>query len=302
MGFFKKEVVIYKESNEAKAQLEQLEALLPQATGTVAQRIQQDIAMVKAGIAGEENILFELKNSGMDMVVLQDVYLEYEDLSAQIDFFVITPKMNFLLECKNLIGNIEINNNGDFIRTFEYGGRKVKEGLYSPITQNERHMQVWKNCNLRDAGTVQKLLMKAGFDNFNKSLVVLANPKTVLNDRFAKKEVKAKVLRADQLIATIKKMNDESDAASISMKGMLESAEYIKRLHVEQRTDYTKKYMDLIAEEEAKQENASTASGEKVCPRCGGKLVLRTARNGAYAGNQFYGCSNYPRCKFIENV
>ncbi|MDX9913297.1 MAG: restriction endonuclease [Candidatus Moranbacteria bacterium] len=37
------------------------------------------------------------------------------------------------------------------------------------------------------------------------------------------------------------------------------------------------------------------------CPDCGGKLVLRTARKGSYSGNDFYGCSNYPKCKFIKN-
>jgi restriction system protein len=38
------------------------------------------------------------------------------------------------------------------------------------------------------------------------------------------------------------------------------------------------------------------------CPNCGGNLVLRTAHNGVHAGNNFYGCSNYPKCKFIRNV
>lgn len=37
-----------------------------------------------------------------------------------------------------------------------------------------------------------------------------------------------------------------------------------------------------------------------VCPRCGGKLVLRTATRGVNAGSQFYGCSNYPRCRYIK--
>ena len=30
-----------------------------------------------------------------------------------------------------------------------------------------------------------------------------------------------------------------------------------------------------------------------VCPQCGGQLVLRKGRYGS-----FYGCSNYPKCKF----
>jgi len=36
------------------------------------------------------------------------------------------------------------------------------------------------------------------------------------------------------------------------------------------------------------------------CPKCNGNLVLRTATRGANAGNQFYGCSNYPKCKYIQ--
>ncbi|MBR5825586.1 MAG: topoisomerase DNA-binding C4 zinc finger domain-containing protein [Clostridia bacterium] len=38
------------------------------------------------------------------------------------------------------------------------------------------------------------------------------------------------------------------------------------------------------------------------CPWCNGNLILRTATRGANAGNQFYGCSNYPKCKYIQNV
>ncbi|MBR3866062.1 MAG: topoisomerase DNA-binding C4 zinc finger domain-containing protein, partial [Clostridia bacterium] len=29
---------------------------------------------------------------------------------------------------------------------------------------------------------------------------------------------------------------------------------------------------------------------------------LRRATRGANAGNQFYGCSNYPKCKYIQNI
>ena len=33
------------------------------------------------------------------------------------------------------------------------------------------------------------------------------------------------------------------------------------------------------------------------CPRCGVAMVMRTASRGARKGEQFYGCSNYPRCR-----
>jgi len=38
------------------------------------------------------------------------------------------------------------------------------------------------------------------------------------------------------------------------------------------------------------------------CPKCGAPMVLRTARKGAYVGRNFYGCSNWPRCRGIVNV
>jgi predicted RNA-binding Zn-ribbon protein involved in translation (DUF1610 family) len=38
------------------------------------------------------------------------------------------------------------------------------------------------------------------------------------------------------------------------------------------------------------------------CPKCGEQMLLRTAQRGAKAGEQFYGCPNYPRCREIIPV
>lgn len=38
------------------------------------------------------------------------------------------------------------------------------------------------------------------------------------------------------------------------------------------------------------------------CPICGGALVLKKAMRGANAGRMFYGCSNYPKCRYIRNI
>ena len=34
-----------------------------------------------------------------------------------------------------------------------------------------------------------------------------------------------------------------------------------------------------------------------VCPKCGSEMILRTVKNGANAGTQFWGCSGYPQCR-----
>ncbi|MBP3568032.1 MAG: NERD domain-containing protein, partial [Lachnospiraceae bacterium] len=64
--------------------------LREQAAPADQKKIDEQIRFAKYGKAGEEKIAFELKNSGMDMYVLHDVYLEFEDKSAQIDYIVIT--------------------------------------------------------------------------------------------------------------------------------------------------------------------------------------------------------------------
>lgn len=66
---------------------------------------------------GEANIAYELKNADMDMYVLHDIYLECDGLSAQIDYIIITRKGVYIIECRNLVGNVEVNNRGEFIRT-----------------------------------------------------------------------------------------------------------------------------------------------------------------------------------------
>ena len=43
------------------------------------------------------------------MYVLHDVKVKYGDLTAQIDYIVITSVFIYFIECKNLIGNITVN-------------------------------------------------------------------------------------------------------------------------------------------------------------------------------------------------
>lgn len=193
MGIFDKikEPIFLKESNSLQLHLEQLEKLLPAASPSTVSRIQQDIRLTKAGIVGENNIRYELNNSHMPMIVLHDLCLERGDLSAQIDYLIITRKRHFIVECKNLIGDIQVTNTGDFVRTI---GDK-KEGIYSPITQNQRHLELLKQIR-KDTKTniLSQGLFEKYFYNAYRSVVVQANPKSVLNIKYAPKELKQQVV------------------------------------------------------------------------------------------------------------
>jgi len=41
------------------------------------------------------------------------------------------------------------------------------------------------------------------------------------------------------------------------------------------------------------------AMGPPVCSKCGTAMVLRTTSKGERRGQQFYGCSNYPKCREV---
>ncbi|MDF2544941.1 MAG: hypothetical protein K0S47_4659 [Herbinix sp.] len=277
MGLFDrlKEPVFLKESSNADEQLEKLKALEPLLNPEGQAIIRQDIKYLEYGIAGEKNIAFELKNSHMPMYILHDLYLEDGDLSSQIDYLVFTKKICFVIECKNLIGDIEINSAGDFIRTTEFGGRKKKEGIYSPITQNQRHLELMKKIRVDNKGNIlTKLIVDRYFEEGYKSVVVLANPKTVLNAKYAKKEVKEKVIRADQLVRYIKEMCEQSKESAVSDEKLLEWAQSYLILHKEVVKDYNERYeqykrkiiqMDKLREESiAKEDNKSNVVDKAV--------------------------------------
>ena len=73
-------------------------------------------------------------------------------------------------------------------------------------------------------------------------------------------------------------------------------------MNIEERKDYIEKFDKLVEETKNMKESEASDSDELTCPKCGGKLVLRTAKKGMNAGNQFYGCSSYPKCNYIRNI
>lgn len=233
----------YKADSDARRQLAELTEFSKVCPKAVLADVEQDIRLLSYGIAGEEQVAFELANSYLPMIVLHDLHIEADGLSAQIDFLVITPKINLIIECKNLYGNIEVNSNGDFIRKMEYNGHLKKEGIYSPITQNIRHLEMIRKVRGASKNNfLTRTLFEKNFDSFYKSVVVLANPKTIIDLKYAKKEVKNQIIRCDQLVDHIKKLQKESDELASPEKSMYDIADFYLKLHTPNTVDYRKKY------------------------------------------------------------
>lgn len=282
--------VFLKSDSDALQQLEKLKELSLNVSSDTKEAIERDIKLLEYGIAGENAITFELENSHIPMVVLRDLYLENDGLSAQIDFLILTKKLFLVVECKNLYGDIEITGKGDFIRSMRFGKSMKKEGLYSPITQNERHLELLRKIR-RD--TKGNLVTKALFDHYAAdaytSIIVLANPKTILNDRYAKKEVKQQVIRADALTAFIKESVKKSKREPYADSEIFSLAEFFINESKENLMDYSAKYAVVAVEPEP--EVTAPKAGD-VCPRCGGELVVRKGYS------EFLGCSSFPKCRY----
>lgn len=159
---------------------------------------------------------------------------------------------------------------------------KKKEGIYSPITQNQRHLDLIKQIR-SDAKSnfISRTLFEGDFYNNYRSIVVLANPKTILNARYAKKEIKSQVIRADQLAAYIKKIDADPKSTECSEKDMKSLAHFFLETHKQKEMDYTEKYW---AEIEALSVNDNTETCDKkpepvenenmICVKCGAPMVL----------------------------
>lgn len=258
MELFTKKIgtVFLKETSDVQEYIEKMEHLKVRASDEVKQKIERQISYAKYGETGEKNIAFQLKSSGIDMYVLHDIFLTYNDIPAQIDYLVITRKHIYVIECKNLYGNIEIDNKGAFIRHFQVDGEWKKEGMESPITQNERHLLVLKELRKSSKGkSFFKKLFQNDFSNTYKSLVVLANPKTILNDRYAKKEIKQIVIRADQLISYIKATDEAEKSNKISTDEMYQLAQFYLAQNQPKKTDYTLRYENMVSQIQEDEEN-----------------------------------------------
>ncbi len=227
-----RDTIVLKEDSSLERRINYLEKVEEKNTS-------QQLFMVKRGLEGEKEILYQLKKSNIGMFVLHDVNLVYEDLKAQIDFIVITPWACYFIECKNLIGNITVTEKGDFIREYSYNGHKVRKGLESPYRQVLAQRDVYKKIWLKEKGKLKSFLFEKNFDNLHRVLVVAANGENILNTRYAPKEMKFNIIKSGALIQKLEYDRDHSDKELWdNKKEMEEWARYFLGLNVKRDETY----------------------------------------------------------------
>ena len=221
-----KDTVFYKENSDLQDKYNALKKLNDEYPNN--EDLLSELYIVKKGLDGENEIAYQLKKAHIGMYVLRDIKIKHEDLTAQIDYVIITPVYTYYVECKNLVGNITVTDKGDFIREFTINGKKIKKGMYSPLRQVEAQREVIRKIWESNSSAIRKFFASKNFDYYRRVLVVAANQDTILNTNRAPKEMKYKILRADSLIRQIEydlnhRKNDEYLDSKKSMEEMAQS-------------------------------------------------------------------------------
>jgi restriction system protein len=98
-------------------------------------------------------------------------------------------------------------------------------------------------------------------------------------------------IRANALICLIHQANFLLDRQIAALEtAFVEEGGYSEQLAAARLAHRRKK-------DQSDQSNPSDLSKIPQCPQCGGQMALRTAKTGKNAGQQFWGCTQYPDCK-----
>ena len=235
------------------------------------------------GIEGEYLIYKELMTYEADGAkLIFNCYIPKQNgQTTEIDMIMIHRSGIYVIESKNYSGWI-FGNERDEKWTQSLLGKghtAKKEHFFNPVLQNKIHIR--HLCRLLN-----------GYEQKIYSIIVFS-------DRC---ELKSITLNSSQ-IKVLRKYELKSSISEYMMKDLLSEEEIIKvydlllpytQLSEELKQEHTKNVENSIEVREAKK--------GKICPRGGAALVLRTVKKGDRAGNKFFGCSEYPKCRYTENI
>lgn len=211
---------------------------------------------------GELSVKWELGGTREgEQYLVNDLTVTVNGRSSQIDHLFINGNGLYVIETKNYSGQIYGSEKSrEWTQVLAYGREKHK--LYNPLKQNATHIY-----RLKEAVKINMPIY---------SLVVFAQGNTEHINA-------ANVISADDLKSYVR-VQGEPRVSPEKMKVLYDKLMEMKN----NPTVSNQEHIAAIGKIRDDIEN-------NICPRCGGQLV---GRNGKYGF--FFGCSNYPRCKFIK--
>lgn len=271
---------------------------------------------------------------------LFNIYIPKENAeTTEIDVLMISKKGIFVFESKNYSGWIfGSENQKNWYQTLPAGrGKSHKEHFYNPIMQNRSHIKHFKafmgkeismhsiivfseRCTLKNVevksadisvinrNEVASVVAKV-YTKISEDLLAEADVMDIYNKLYPYTQSSEEVKK--QHIVNIKNNLSEKSSMVAEEVDSVQQKESEKSHMMEKAV--SKPSIEISEEVEKVQEEPDESVAETVeldmkesqdckCPKCGGNLVLRTASRGVNAGNQFWGCEKFPKCRYIRNM
>lgn len=220
-------------------------------------------------------------NVTTDTLILHDVLIDGADgHTSQIDLLMIGACGIYVVEVK-MYENAKIYGDGNKSTWYYYLDGKKYE-IYSPMKQNKKHIEYLK-AFLKDFGDIPYFsiitvicedikIVNVNEDQNNKDTCICTSLPIMLKGLKVLSDGKPAVLDEEQR----RKIFDYIQANQHDGK-------VARKQHKQSVIDY--------------KANLDEMKKQKICPYCKEELVLR---NGKYG--EFYGCRNYPKCKYVLNT
>lgn len=202
--------------------------------------------------------------------LLKNVTLPTEGGTTQIDHVVVSEYGVFVIETKNMKGWIFGSGHG---KNWTQNIYRHKNTFQNPLHQNYKHVKTIESALGIEQGKIFSVVVFVGDSTFKTEM-----PPNVTYAggfvRYIKSKTEKIITPAEvrQIVSQI-----ESGRLTNSFKTHREHVRHVK---------------EIVKEKVSK----------NICPKCGSPLVLRLAKQGANRGNEFYGCSSYPKCRYTAQV
>ncbi len=213
--------------------------------------------------------------------LIKNVTLPTDDGTTQIDHIVVSQFGLFVLETKNMKGWIFGSSKQKqwTQKIFKYSGK-----FQNPLHQNYKHTQTLASCLAIPHEQIFSVIVFIGDSTFKTNM-----PENVTYARGCVDYIKAQqaVQFSSQQVAEIAS-KIETGRLARGFKTNLKHNKHVKTIVEAKRT----------TEAIFKKQDSNDLS----CPKCGSEMMLREAKKGKNAGNKFWGCSSFPKCRKVLKV
>jgi len=200
---------------------------------------------------------------------LDNLTLETPDGTTQVDHVIVSPFGIFVIETKNMAGWIFGSEREPqwtqkiFRKTFRF---------QNPLRQNYKHVKAVEGALEIPSDTIHSVVVFMGDSRF-------------------KTPMPANVTQGLGYVRHIK-----------SFQERVFSDHQVRELVARLETGRARPSFETHRNHVTNLKKRADPAAERSCPACGSPMVIRSVRRGARAGQQFWGCSGYPKCRVTHEI